>query len=51
LAGVSHGTEAQLCHERNMVHCVVGRQTRLQQYYKSLAAVPAWATVLDNAAC
>jgi len=48
---VSHNTEVRPCHERNvLVHCLAGRQTRLQQCCNSLAAVPASATLLGNTA-
>ena len=45
---VSQHTVAWPCHDRHVsVHCLAGRQTRIQQCCKSLAAL---ATLLDNAA-
>jgi len=47
--GVSHGTEARLCHEHDVLaHCLAGIQTRLQQCYGSLIAASASATHLGN---
>jgi len=51
LTGVSHGTEARLCQEHDVLaHCLAGRQTCLQQYYGSLLAASASATPIDNTA-
>ena len=48
---VSHGAEARLCHERDvMAHCLAGRQTRLQQRCGLLVAASASATHLGNTA-
>jgi len=44
---VSHSTEARLCHEHD-VHCLAGRQTRLQQCCWSLVAASATVTCLAD---
>ena len=51
LTGVSHGTEARLCQEHDVLaHCLAGRQTCLQQCCGSLVALSAPATRLGNTA-
>jgi len=45
---VKHGTEA----EGNVLeHCLAGRETHLQQCCRSLAAIPASESRLDNTFC